>query len=125
VGEPVGFVVHLDSATIYFAGDTDVFGDMALIRRLHQPDIAVLPIGDRATMGPRAAALALDLLQPRVCVPCHYGTWPDFFTGTPEELRSLTAVPVLVPAFGDTRSISALLEPRTSDRVADADRIEP
>ncbi len=71
VGEPVGFVFHLESATIYFAGDTDVFGDMALIRRLHQPDIAVLPVGDRATIGAHGAALALELLEPRVCIPCH------------------------------------------------------
>jgi L-ascorbate metabolism protein UlaG (beta-lactamase superfamily) len=75
VGEPVGFVFRLECATIYFAGDTDVFGDMALIQRLHRPDIAVLPIGDRATMGPRGAALALELLQPTICIPCHYGTW--------------------------------------------------
>ena len=109
VGEPVGFVFHLESATIYFAGDTDVFGDMALIRRLHQPDIAVLPVGDRATMGPHGAALALELLEPRVCIPCHHGTWPDFFTGTPEDLSGLTSVPILTPAFGDPVDIAALL----------------
>ena len=109
VGEPVGFVFHLESATIYLAGDTDVFGDMALIRRLHQPDIAVLPVGDRATIGPHGAALALELLEPRVCIPCHYGTWPDFFTGTPEDLSGLTSVPILTPAFGDPVDIAALL----------------
>jgi L-ascorbate metabolism protein UlaG (beta-lactamase superfamily) len=87
---------------------------MALIRRLHKPDIAVLPIGDRATMGPHGAALALELLQPRVCIPCHYGTWPDFFTGTPDELRLVTSVPVVVPAFGEEVQISTLLEHVTS-----------
>jgi L-ascorbate metabolism protein UlaG (beta-lactamase superfamily) len=110
VGEPVGFVFHLDSATIYFAGDTDVFTDMAVIRRLHRPDIAVLPIGDRATMGPRGAALALELLEPRICIPCHYGTWPEFFTGSPDDLRPLTEVPVVVPAFGEPLKIAVLLD---------------
>lgn len=110
VGEPVGLVFFLETATVYFAGDTDVFGDMTLIRRQHRPDIAVLPIGDRATMGPRGAALALELLEPQVCVPCHYDTWPDFFTGTPRELRCLSDVPVVVPTSGETVPISALLD---------------
>jgi L-ascorbate metabolism protein UlaG (beta-lactamase superfamily) len=74
--------------TIYFAGDTNVFGDMALIRRLYAPDVAVLPIGDHYTMGPEEAALAAELLgAPRV-VPCHYGTMP-LLSGTPDALRPL------------------------------------
>jgi L-ascorbate metabolism protein UlaG (beta-lactamase superfamily) len=125
VGEPAGFVFHLKGAMIYFAGDTDVFGDMALIRRLHQPDIAVLPIGDRATMGPRGAALALELLQPQVCVPCHYGTWPDFFTGTPDQLRSLTNVPIVVPTFGETLKLSWLLEKGSGHPASSAGRTGP
>ena len=53
--------------SVYFAGDTCVFGDMALIARLYKPDVAVLPIGDWFTMGPEEAALALELLgNPRV-----------------------------------------------------------
>lgn len=110
VGEPVGFVIELHSATIYFAGDTDVFGDMALIRRRYNPDIAVLPIGDRATIGPRGAALALELLAPRVCIPCHYGTWPEFFSGTPDQLRALTDICVVVPTIGEPVDIIRLLE---------------
>jgi L-ascorbate metabolism protein UlaG (beta-lactamase superfamily) len=125
VGEPVGFVFHLESASIYFAGDTDVFSDIALIRRLHQPDIAVLPVGDRATMGPRGAALALELLRPRLCIPCHYGTWPDFFTGTPDELRSLTDVPVVVPALGEAVEIRALLERGTPKLSGSTEQVEP
>ena len=62
-GEPTGIVVRQDDGpTIYFAGDTNVFGDMALIRRLYAPDVAVLPIGDHYTMGPEEAALAAELL---------------------------------------------------------------
>ena len=71
---------------LYFAGDTCVFGDMALIARLYAPDYAVLPIGDHFTMGPREAALALELLGNPPCVPCHYGTFP-LLTGTPEQLQ--------------------------------------
>ena len=71
-----------------FAGDTSAFMDMQLIGRLYAPDVAVLPIGDHYTMGPREAALALELLGTRRCIPCHWGTFP-FLTGTPDELRRL------------------------------------
>ena len=87
-GEPTGVVVRFDGRSIYFAGDTCVFGDMQLIARLYEPTVAVLPIGDHYTMGPEEAALALELLGNPRCVPCHWGTFP-VFTGTPEELRKL------------------------------------
>jgi L-ascorbate metabolism protein UlaG (beta-lactamase superfamily) len=88
-GEPTGLIVTLeDSYTLYFAGDTNVFGDMALIRRLYGPKLAVLPIGDHYTMGPKEAALALELLGVERCVPCHWGTF-GLLTGTPEALREL------------------------------------
>lgn len=102
-GEPAGLVLELeDGFKIYFAGDTNVFGDMALIRRIYEPDVAVLPIGDHFTMGPREAAVALELLGVKRCVPCHYGTFP-LLTGTPEELRGLAPdVEVLAPEPGET-----------------------
>jgi L-ascorbate metabolism protein UlaG (beta-lactamase superfamily) len=85
-GDPAGIVIKLeDGFTIYFAGDTCAFLDMQLVARLHQPDLAVLPIGDHFTMGPREAAVALELLGVDRCVPCHYGTFP-LLTGTPAEL---------------------------------------
>src|SRR5918992_6334869 len=88
-GEPAGLVIEPEGGPkLYFAGDTCVFGDMQLIGRLYAPDVAVLPIGDHYTMGPREAALALELLGTRRCVPCHWGTFP-LLTGTPDELRSL------------------------------------
>jgi L-ascorbate metabolism protein UlaG (beta-lactamase superfamily) len=88
-GEPAGLVVALeDGITLYFAGDTTVFGDMQLIGRIYGPDLAVLPIGDHYTMGPREAAVALELLGVKRCVPCHWGTFP-LLTGTPEALRDL------------------------------------
>ena len=88
-GEPCGIVVGLEDGTkIYFAGDTCVFGDMALIARLYQPDVAVLPIGGHYTMDPKEAAVALELLGNPRCVPCHWGTFP-VLTGTPQELKQL------------------------------------
>lgn len=88
MGEPCGIVVRADGKSVYFAGDTCVFGDMQLIGRLYAPDLAVLPIGDHYTMGPQEAALALELLGVERCVPCHYGTFPPL-VGRPSELREL------------------------------------
>jgi L-ascorbate metabolism protein UlaG (beta-lactamase superfamily) len=88
LGESCGLVVEVDGRKVYFAGDTCVFGDMQLIARLYEPDLVVLPIGDHFTMGPREAALALELLGAQRCVPSHYGTFP-LLTGTPDELRRL------------------------------------
>ena len=101
-GEPAGFVVAgRRTARIYFAGDTTVFGDMQLIARLYEPDVAVLPIGDHFTMGPEEAALALELLGNPRCVPCHWGTFP-LLTGTPDELAALTSAQVDRIEPGDT-----------------------
>ena len=89
LGAPVGFVLGLeDGLRVYFAGDTAVFGDMALIRRQYAPHIAFLPIGDRYTMGPEDAAVACELLGVRQVVPMHFGTFP-VLTGTPARLREL------------------------------------
>jgi L-ascorbate metabolism protein UlaG (beta-lactamase superfamily) len=86
-GEPCGFVITLEDGTrIYHAGDTAVHSDMALIRELYAPEIALLPIGDLYTMSPREAAVAARLLQPKYIVPAHFGTFPAL-TGTPEALR--------------------------------------
>jgi L-ascorbate metabolism protein UlaG (beta-lactamase superfamily) len=91
LGHPCGYVIRFeDGLTIYFAGDTDVFGDMRLIAEMHRPAIAFLPVGDRFTMGPAGAAKAAELLGVRQVVPMHYGTFP-FLTGTPAQLRDLLA----------------------------------
>lgn len=103
-GESCGLVLELeDGFKIYFAGDTNVFGDMSLIGRIYQPDVAVLPIGDHFTMGPREAAVALELLGVIRCVPCHYGTF-GLLTGTPGQLRELAppGVEILSPEPGET-----------------------
>lgn len=86
-GVATGFVVKFeDGQTIYFAGDTSIFGDMRLIGEMYEPDIAFLPIGDLYTMGPEQAAKASEMLGVRQIVPMHYGTFPAL-TGTPAQLR--------------------------------------
>ncbi len=87
LGEAAGFIVKLENGqTIYFAGDTSLFGDMKLIGELYKPDIAFLPIGDRFTMGPDTAAIAAKWLGVKQVVPMHYGTFP-LLTGTPAQLK--------------------------------------
>jgi L-ascorbate metabolism protein UlaG (beta-lactamase superfamily) len=106
-GEPCGIVVRADGKTVYFAGDTNVFGDMQnVIARLYKPDVAVLPIGDHYTMGPEEAALAVELLGVKRVVPCHYGTFPAL-TGTPAELAKLVGSGVTVETIdpGETVTI--------------------
>lgn len=89
-GEPCGYIIRLPGGfTVYHAGDTAVFGDMKLIGELYAPDLAMLPIGDHYTMGPREAALAIRLLNVRHVVPMHFGTFP-VLTGRPEGLRAAT-----------------------------------
>jgi L-ascorbate metabolism protein UlaG (beta-lactamase superfamily) len=99
LGEPAGIVLELENGlSIYFAGDTNVFMSMQLIGRIYEPDVAVLPIGDHYTMGPREAAVALELIGAKRCVPCHYGTFP-LLTGTPDELRALAPAGVEILAI--------------------------
>lgn len=86
-GEPAGFVIRIENGPVlYHAGDTSVFSDMQLIRDLHHPEIAMLPIGDHYTMGPKAAALAAKYLGAKTILPIHFGTFPPL-TGTPEALE--------------------------------------
>ena len=87
-GESVGYVVTFSSGLkLYAAGDTALFGDMALIGRRYRPDVAILPIGDHFTMGPDDAAEACRLLGVKRVIPCHYGTFP-LLTGTPDAFRA-------------------------------------
>jgi L-ascorbate metabolism protein UlaG (beta-lactamase superfamily) len=104
MGEAAGFVIRLeDERTIYYAGDTALFGDMRLIGEMYTPEIAFLPIGDRFTMGPDAAARACAMLGVRQVVPMHWGTFP-LLTGTPARLKALVepGVQVLELQPGET-----------------------
>jgi len=75
-GAPTGFVIKAEGKTIYHTGDTGLFGDMRLIGEIHRPDVALIPIGDYYTMGPREAAEAVNLIKPAVVIPMHYKTFP-------------------------------------------------
>ena len=89
VGVAAGYVLTIaDGPVLYHAGDTAVFGDMALIRELYRPEVAMLPIGGYYTMGPKEAALAARLIGARTILPLHFGTFPPL-TGTPRELAEL------------------------------------
>ncbi len=88
-GEACGVVIELESGeAIYHAGDTCLFSDMRLIAEKFSPRIALLPIGDRFTMGPDDAAQAVDILKPEIVIPIHHSTFPAL-TGTPEEFERL------------------------------------
>ncbi len=89
LGEAGGYVVRFENGvSVYCAGDTALFGDMALIKDLYAPAVAFLPIGDLFTMGPEAAGRAVDLLGVRQVIPIHYGTFPAL-TGTVDRFRGL------------------------------------
>lgn len=100
LGLPNGLVFHFDNGTtVYHMGDTDIFGDMALVQELHQPNIGIVPIGDRFTMGGAVAALACQrYFKFSTIIPCHYGTFP---------IIDQTADTFLA-AFDDTRAVKVL-----------------
>ena len=88
-GEACGYVIEFSNGLkIYHAGDTNVFGDMAIIHELYAPDIAMIPIGDHYTMGPREAAYACKLLKAKTVVPMHFATFPPL-VGRPSDLKKL------------------------------------
>jgi L-ascorbate metabolism protein UlaG (beta-lactamase superfamily) len=87
-GEAAGFVVEIENApTVYHSGDTALFYDMKIIGEFLKPQIAMLPIGDFYTMGPRQAAVAAEWLGAKVILPIHFGTFPALH-GRPEHLRA-------------------------------------
>ncbi|RIK78756.1 MAG: metal-dependent hydrolase [Planctomycetota bacterium] len=98
-----GYVLELAGKRLYFAGDTALFLDMKLIG-VGGLDLAVLPIGDRYTMGPDDAIEAVKLLAPRRVAPCHYNTWPpiaqDATKWAQAVKRSAAAEPVVVEPGG-------------------------
>jgi L-ascorbate metabolism protein UlaG (beta-lactamase superfamily) len=88
-GVAVGYVLELENGfKIYDTGDTDVFGDMALINKFFKPDLALVCIGGHFTMDPEHAAYALrELIRPKQVIPTHYGTYP-VINRTPAELKA-------------------------------------
>ena len=86
-GIACGFVVGIGGKTIYYAGDTALFGDMKLIGERDKIDYAILPIGDHYTMGIDDAARAVEFLGAANVIPLHYNTW-DIIKQNPEEFKS-------------------------------------
>jgi L-ascorbate metabolism protein UlaG (beta-lactamase superfamily) len=102
-GEPAGFVITLENGyTLYHAGDTGVFADMAFIASYYRPQLALLPIGGHFTMDPAHAAYAVrELLRTPTVIPMHYGTFP-VLKGTPEAFQT---------ALGDSASRVLVMTP--------------
>jgi len=74
-GTSAGYVVRMDGVAVYHAGDTGLFSDMRLIGELYHPDIALLPIGGRYTMGVAEAMMAANFIGAKTIIPIHYNTW--------------------------------------------------
>jgi len=74
-GAAAGYVIRMDGVSVYHAGDTALFSDMKLIGELYHPDIALLPIGGRYTMGTREAMMAANFVGAKTVIPIHYNTW--------------------------------------------------
>ncbi len=104
LGNPHGLVLHFaDAPTFYHMGDTDIFGDMALINELHDPKIGIVPIGDRFTMGGAVAALACRrFFRFETVVPCHFGTFPMLDQTADKFVAGMegSGVKVLLPEIG-------------------------
>lgn len=84
IGDSAGFVWRQDGRTLYHMGDTGLFSDIKLIAKLYKPEIAFIPIGDRYTMNPEQAAIAVHWLDPKWVIPMHYGTFPFLVQNTNE-----------------------------------------
>jgi len=97
-----GWLIDFEDGTrVYHSGDTDLFGDMALVKDRWAPTIAVLPIGGHYTMGPADAGRAADLVGVGVVIPVHYATFP-ILAGTPAELAAATKATVVAVEPGET-----------------------
>jgi L-ascorbate metabolism protein UlaG (beta-lactamase superfamily) len=109
LGNPLGLVLHFpDDKTLYHMGDTDIFGDMALINELHQPEIGLVPIGDRFTMGGAVAALACRrFFNFKTVVPCHYASFGIIDQNADKFVAGMegSGVDVKVPVKGEAFSI--------------------
>ena len=113
LGLPNGVVITPKSAsepTVYHLGDTDIFSDLGLIAEIHQPAVAMVPIGDRFTMGARTAAMAAKRFLPAVktILPCHYATFPMLAPSADDFLREMgdqAALRVRVPKVGEAFTV--------------------
>ena len=106
LGNPLGLVLHFPSdKTLYHMGDTDIFSDMALINELHEPEIGIVPIGDRFTMGGAVAALACRrFFNFETVIPCHYGTFAFLDQNADKFLAGMegSSIDVKLPKVGES-----------------------
>lgn len=104
-GEPGGLVFSFaDDICIYHLGDTNIFTDLELYGQMYVPHITLVPMGDHYTMGPQEAAFAVELIDPDVAIPIHYGTFP-VLNGDPEDFKQfvedISESEVWIPEPGD------------------------
>ncbi|UUX91888.1 metal-dependent hydrolase [Methanoplanus endosymbiosus] len=112
-GPASGFVIEVDGVRVYHAGDTGLFSDMKLIHDLYHPDVALLPIGDRFTMGPTEAMMAAEFVGAPLVIPMHYNTFPLIEQDAEEFKRTIetvTNMKVCVMMPGDEIGPAAYLD---------------
>lgn len=103
LGNPCGIILaSREGRTLYHMGDTDVFPGMALIAELWQPEIGIVPIGDRFTMGARTAAYACrTFFKFKTVIPCHYGTFPGMLDADADAfVEAMGSSDIVVPKVG-------------------------
>ncbi len=104
LGNANGLIVKAPGEPVVYAmGDTDIFGDMALIAELHQPQIGLVPVGDRFTMGAKTAALACRrFFTFSTVIPCHYATFGLLAPSADDFVREMagSGTKVVVPERG-------------------------
>ncbi len=108
LGNPNGIVVtSKEGRTVYHMGDTDMFSGMELIAEFHKPDVGIVPIGDRFTMGAKAAAFACKkFFSFKTILPCHYGTFEGMLDPDASKfVAEMKGHKVAVPKIGETVSV--------------------
>lgn len=103
-GPASGFIIKMDGVNVYHAGDTALFSDMKLIRDIYHPDVAMLPIGGRYTMGPSEAMIAANFIGAPLVIPMHYNTFPQIeqdAEGFKRSVEGVTQMKVVVMEPGD------------------------
>lgn len=111
-GMAAGFIVNFYGVTVYFAGDTALFSDMALLGKLEKIDYALLPIGDNYTMGAQDAVEAVAMIKPGAVIPMHYNSNP-LIQQSPEEFKKnaekKTGIPVIIMQPGEIKLLTSVL----------------
>lgn len=108
LGNPNGIVLKTkEGKTVYHMGDTDMFAGMGLIAEFHRPDIGIVPIGDRFTMGAKAAAFACKkFFKFKTVIPCHYGTFPGMLDPDASKFQAeMSGHNVVAPKVGETITV--------------------